>query len=733
MVYIGGVLPPPLFIVAPLILGGAGDGLDDLLTEHCLDCHQGDRPKGGFGLEELLGESRDEGREEWAWIKERLLDGTMPPSDRPRPTDQALEEALHLLEFAQAPEEVVPSQRGRIRRLTRRELLQSVEDLTGVALPQDSLPVEANVHTFDVVQAGFTMDAEWIDLWLDLVLDLSAEAIALPEPEPAPPQRATAEQLSGPGGSNGRLYTVGVVSAPFQLPRAGRYRFIASAWAQQGGDELARVELRHDSQVLLATELQGDGRGALQRLVVEADLPAGAVDLGLAFLNDHYRPATPEQEGEDRNVYVEELQLEGPLDVRPPTSFQVTLLRDLRGGGSEEAIIEAVVRRLTRRAWRRSARAPEVLRIVEIAMTEEGLQRRMRLALAAVLASPHFLYCAPTVTEDPALARRSLVERMSLGLWGALPDRELLLAAERGSLDDPEGRLAQLDRMLGDPRSQRFVEGFTPQWLQLGRLSTHRPDPVSFPDYDPELRDSMLAEPLALFRSVLEQDLGVSALVGATWTQVDARLAAHYGLRPEEVASDGRVVWDASPRRGLLGHAALLTASSAPDRTSPVLRGKWVLEALLGSPPPPPPPGVATLDETAPFEPGLSTRARLERHREDPGCAGCHDGLDPLGFALETFDPVGRMREGEVDSSGELPDGTQLSGPLDLARLLAKDPRFRRHLGRALATYLLAELMTPEEEAWLDHAVEGLGPDPTLRDLLGTIVQAPFFDPRGAR
>lgn len=695
--------------------------LRPFLEQHCLRCHAGERPDAGLDLAEpsaraLPADPQDPAGEVWSWVHERLVDGTMPPLEEPRPDPVDLTAAIATLEpFALEREgAVLPTGP---RRLTRRELRHAVEDLTGVRLGEADLPLEADVHALDVVASGSLSGDAWLEAWVDCVLAVADEAVALPEPERAPTQRFLDEDLEGPRGPGGRLATNGAALASVLAPRAGRYRISARAFADQAGEELARVGPVADERVLDEVELTGEGSGAATWVAVEVELAAGPHRVGLAFLNDYYAPEAEDPGERDRNLTVTEVRFEGPLDPRPETAFQRELFARadvLRRG---DAALPDLITLLVRRAWRRWPTQAELDRLEEATRTETSLEARLRVVLAAVLASPHFLFVTPIAPASPRPA-----ERLALALWSSLPDEALLEAEERGRLREREGLLREVRRLLEDPRADRLAEGLVPQWLQLRRLASHAPDPALFPDFDADLRREMLREPVDLFARVLAEGLPASELLTATRTRVGARLARHYGLAADAAGSADMADMATTPRRGLLGMAAPLTAASDPARTSPVLRGKWVLEALLGAPPPPPPPGVATLDETAPHDPSLTIRERLEVHRTTPGCAGCHASLDPLGFALERFDAIGRVREGEVDDRGELPGGVVLEGPLGLSEALARDPRFLQHLARTLATWCRSSVLDPSAREELESLVQDLGPDPSLRALLESIL-----------
>jgi hypothetical protein len=287
-----------------------------------------------------------------------------------------------------------------------------------------------------------------------------------------------------------------------------------------------------------------------------------------------------------------------------------------------------------------------------------------------------------------------LASRLSFFLWSSIPDDELLKAAEQGTLQQPATLERQVRRMLGDPRAEAMVRNFAGQWLMLRNLQSAIPDGPEFPNFDDNLRQAFRRETELLFASIMREDRAVVDLLNADYTFVNERLARHYGI-PNVYGSHFRRVTVTKPeRRGLLGHASVLTVTSYPNRTSPVLRGKWILENILGTPPPPPPPNVPALEDNGEGGEPASVRERLELHRRNPACASCHRVMDPLGFALENFDAVGEWRTKEagqpVDASGQLADGTKVDGPVTLREALTRHPEmFVRTMTEKMLTYAL--------------------------------------------
>jgi hypothetical protein len=404
------------------------------------------------------------------------------------------------------------------------------------------------------------------------------------------------------------------------------------------------------------------------------------------------------------------LLIGGPYDGRvsaQATGRQRLFVCQPASRNDETACATKILTTFAKRAYRRQPTKEDVQTLVGFyrAAREKGdFDAGIRAGVERVLVSPDFLF---RIESDPAgsapgtaynLSDLALASRLSFFLWSSIPDDALRAAAAGGELRDETVLEREILRMLADPKADALVANFASQWLGLRDLDTVSPASAEF---DGNLRQSFRKETELLFATVLREDSSVVELLDADYTFVDARLAEHYGLPGIGGSRFRRVALDAaSPRRGLLGHGSILTVTSAPNRTSPVKRGQWVLQNVLGTPPPPPPEGVETnLDETAPVGAGPTTmRQRLERHQADPGCAACHNFMDPIGFALENFDFTGRWRDADagavVDAHGVFIDGSEIDGPAGLRRaLLARDERFVATFTEKLLTYALGRTL----------------------------------------
>ena len=393
------------------------------------------------------------------------------------------------------------------------------------------------------------------------------------------------------------------------------------------------------------------------------------------------------------------------------------------------------------RGYRRPASPAEVARLgqlVDNVMHEGGsFEEGIQLALQTVLVSPHFLFKVEAPREPladgtyPKISDYELATRMAYFLWSSMPDDELLRAAWEGKLRDPKVLTAQVARMLKDDRAKRFVENFAGQWLELRNLDAAQPDPRRFPQFNDSARRLMRLETLNFFAGVMQSNLPVTRLLDADFTYLNEELAAYYGIGGVQGPEFRPVRLDPSRRGGLLGHASILTVTSNPTRTSPVKRGKWVLDNLLGAPPPPAPPDVPELQRGRLVG---TLRERMEQHRADPSCAACHRVMDALGFALENFDGIGLWRDRDegspIDASGELPDGSRFTGFGELRQVLLAQHRndFVRCLAEKMLTYALGRGMEYYDKCTIDEIVAFLeeNNDRFAYLILGIVRSDPF-------
>lgn len=740
--------PTALLLLAALAPEGRrGDPWDEVVRPfveaHCLACHDADEATAEIVLDGGL-ESLDADLGTWKHALRRIVDGSMPPSGSERPTPEEVEVAAAALRELVAAREVDPGQAPTLRRLTRREWRNSVEALFSVDAPEAAeFPDDEVAAGFDNLGAVLATTEVHLEKQLRAA-ELCAARVVQDEDSATPMRRRVAGSEGpkaghhAPRGAERVIFSNGAWGFDERLPREGEYA-IRVAWRpQQAGPDDVRAELRFGPRTLEVAQLEGGDERVREW---RGRLPAGRARIAAAFVNDWFQPAVPAEgdrparPAQDRNLVVAWLEIEGPLDAQVFGAWQSARLR-----AEPRPALEVVARGLLREAWRRPPTDAEVDRVCAASDPGAPLEERVRVAIVAALASPHFVYkveSAAEVGSSRKLDNWEVAARLSYYLWGAPPDAELARAADLGLLAAPAELERQARRLLDSPRAEGFFEDWAEQWLSLRALEHHRPDPALGSGWDESLARSARAETIALVVRVLREGAPARELLEASRTSLDADLAAHYGVAAPSGAQ-GRFEhrFEGEARRGLLGHASILALTSRPGRTSPVLRGKWVLEALLGAPPPAPPPGVGALEDVVSAE-ALSLREKLELHRSRAECAACHAALDPLGFGLERYDALGRERATDegfpIDDEGILPDGRSFRGPAGLRALILADGRFEAALFEKLFTY--ANGRVPEEADRRELAAElaRLGPRPALSELVLGVCRLPSFTRRVER
>ncbi len=416
---------------------------------------------------------------------------------------------------------------------------------------------------------------------------------------------------------------------------------------------------------------------------------SGKHKVGLAFLNDFYNPENENPRRRDRNLFIERLEIQGPLNAETdklPQSHRRIFIATPDEKTSAREAARQILKPLATRAFRRPVSNNEMkglIKFVELADEQgDSFEQGIQLALQALLVSPHFLFRVERDPEGDAIIRDlddfELATRLSYFLWSSMPDDELLDLAAKGQLQKEKNLTRQVERMLADPKSEAYIDSFCSQWLQLRALDGMTFDQELFPGANQELLNDMSKETRMFFANVVRDDLSILRFLDADFTYANERLARHYGIDGVSGSKFRLVSLKGTPRAGVLTHGSILAVTSNPTRTSPVKRGKFVLDNLLGAPPPPAPANVPTLEDDGRMLTG-SLRQRTEEHRSNPMCASCHQLMDPLGFALENFDAVGRWRTQDegiaVDASGELPTGEKFNGPAELRQVLVNSKR----------------------------------------------------------
>ena len=480
------------------------------------------------------------------------------------------------------------------------------------------------------------------------------------------------------------------------------------------------MELLIDDKPVKEFEVNGHRKP----VVVEHDvqIAGGKRTIGVAFTNDFYDEKAPENR-RDRNLGIKFVEIIGPEGGGAP-QWHETHRRFVTAVPSESVSVKSaaatVLRPMLYRAFRRpvsDAEFDSFASLVEQTVTQhkETYEYGLFIAVQAMLVSPEFLFRKEADPEanqtERVLNEYEVAARLSYFLWSSMPDDQLFQLAENKRLLDRSVLREQIERMLRDEKSAALGQNFASQWLNLRNLADVRPNPEVFPEFDDALRSAMGQETLMLFNTIVREDRSVDEFLAADYTFVNERLAKHYGINGVTGDQYVKVSLQGTNRSGVLTHASILTLTSNPGRTSPVKRGKWILENILGDAPPPAPPGVPPLEESTKDVTGLSLRERLELHRKDPGCASCHKAMDPLGMGLENFDAVGRWREkdGEkpVDASGDLPSGDKFSGPAELMTIIrSRQEKFSRTLIERLLVYSLGRGLEYYDKCAVDQTMD---------------------------
>jgi len=721
-----------------------------LLSTYCFECHKGDKAKGGLAFDAFRDERTAIGRPQaWEKVVGNLESGLMPPEGKPQPTDAERALIIRWIESRVLKIDCSKVDPGRvtIRRLNRIEYNNTIRDLLRVDVkPADDFPSDDVGYGFDNIGDVLSMPPVLLERYLAAAERVADAAILTPDPDRAPVKSAKGRTLA----------SVGEADLEVDLSRTGDYVLRVDAWAQQAGPETAKMTLRLDGLDLQTVDVEAaEGQSAPYEM--KLNIPAGKHRFAAKFINDYYKADDPDPKNRDRNLIVERLSVQGPLGILPenlPASHTrlITCRPGEKGretaseGGDVAACARTILRAFATRAFRRPATDAEIDRLtrIVIAATKEGdsFERGIQVAVQAVLVSPHFLFRIELDPEplNPQAVRTineyELATRLSYFLWSSMPDDELMRLAHDGALRKEGNLAAQVRRMLKDPKSSAMVENFAGQWLQLRNLKTINPDRMRFSAFDDALRAAMETETRMFFEAIVREDRKIFDLLDTDFTFVNDRLARHYGIDGVQGAEFRRVALTTPQRGGLLGQASILTVTSNPTRTSPVKRGKWILENLLNAPPPPPPANVPELKDAASMDDAATLRQRMEQHRENPACAVCHTQMDALGFGLENYDPIGawRTKDGtaDIDAAGSLPGGVSFKSPGELKAILkAREGEFRRCLTEKLLTYALGRGLEYYDKCTVDTIVRNLAANhDTFSALVLEIVNSDAFQKR---
>jgi mono/diheme cytochrome c family protein len=711
------------------------------VDQYCVTCHNQRAKTGGLALDTIDIAAPAANADAWERVVRRVATRSMPPHGAPRPDEAAYARLSGWLESELDRAAAARPDPGRfpIRRLNRVEYTNAIRDLLDLQVDAASLlPPDDAAFGFDNNADLLGVSPALIERYVAAADRVSALAVGAPAGPGSQTYRVRQDRSQDQHIEGLPLGTVGGLAVTHTFPVDGDYRlslelFRTNLEAIRGLEHPHEIEISVDgervfSDIVGGTRDQGGGPGggavtdrmnAIDaRLQAEVRVTAGAHVVGAAFVrkigggSNRLRPFLRSSAGTYDSTgrpHIETLTIAGPFAATghgDTASRRRLLVCTPSVARDEDRCARQILEPFARRAYRRALTADDRARVMEFyraGRAKGSFDAGIQMGVRRILSSPSFVFRVEP--PSPAASARQgrdgvepvggldLASRLSFFLWSSIPDEALLAAAERRELQTPGGLERQVRRMLADPRADALVQNFAGQWLHVRNLSTITPNHDFFPDFDDTLRDAFRREIELFAGSVMREDRSVLDLLTADFTFVNERLARHYGIPHVYGSHFRRVTLTDDARRGLLGKGSLLMVTSHADRTAPVLRGKWILENLMGTPPPPPPANFSLADE----DPGAAPktiRERMERHRASQACAGCHRVMDPLGFAMENFDAVGawRSRDGgrPIDASGELTDGARVDGVIALRQaLVARPDVFYRTLTEKLMIYAI--------------------------------------------
>ena len=678
-----------------------------------------------------------ESAETWEKVIRKLRGGMMPPTGRPRPANDEAYKLISWLEMSLDRAGIAKPNPGRatIHRLNRTEYGNAIRDLLSLQVDvSELLPADDESNGFDNIADVLKLSPSLLEQYLAASRKISSLAVGSPSMPPVTQRYAMPPDISQEDHIEGLpLGTRGGMLIRHNFPLDGEYDFriflLRNIVGYMKGLEWPhQLEITVDGERVFLAAVGGEEDNKMSdanfaaaadaidaRLKTRISVKAGPHDVGVAFIRknsaEYDEPLEPHTRDHDlQNMngipLVEHMDITGPYDATgaadTPSRRKIFVCRPANAA-DETPCGKKIISALSRRAYRQPISAADIVLLMtfyQFGRSHGNFEAGIENALTFLLTAPKFLF--RTESDPPNLppggiyqvSDTDLASRLSFFLWSSIPDDELLNLASQGKLKDPAILDQQVKRMLADRKSNALVRNFAGQWLFLRNLQSSHPDGHEFPNFDDNLRQSFRRETELFFESIMRENRSVLDLLNANYTFVNERLARHYGIPNIYGTRFRRVTLTDQTRMGLLGQGSILTVTSYPNRTSPVLRGKWILENILGTPPPPPPPNVPPLKENDDNAKPRSVRELMEEHRKSPACAGCHAVMDPLGFSLENFDGIGEWRtkdqSGPIDASGQLADGTKVEGPVTLRQALLKHPeQFVGTVTEKLLTYAL--------------------------------------------
>ena len=743
-----------------------------LLDRYCVTCHNQRLKTANLTLDAMAVDHVAAGAETWEKVVRKIRGGSMPPVGMPRPDKSTLEGFVSGLESslnAAAAANLNPG-RTALHRLNRTEYANAIRDLLNLDIDVAALlPADDESNGFDNIADVLKVSPLLLEQYLTASRKISTLAVGNPATQPIAQVYRIPPDLAQDGHIDGLpLGTRGGALIRQNFPLDAEYDFsvylLRNIVGYMPGLEFAhRLEITIDGvrvfsaavggeedNLMMDTNLGVAGETMDARLKTRIPVKAGPHAVGVTFLQKNHaesdeplQPFTRELDLQNMNgiPLIDHLDIAGPYSAKgpgdTPSRRKIFTCRPT-AGKDELACARQILATLARRAYRRpiaDADMETILSFYQAGRNQGSFETGVESALRLILANPKFIFRteAETAAGVARVSDLELASRLSFFLWSSIPDDQLVTVAAQGKLKDPVVLEQQVKRMLADARAESLVKNFAGQWLFLRNLQSALPDGQTFPNFDDNLRQSFRHETELFVGSIIREDRNVLDLITGDYTFVNERLAKHYGIPNVYGSQFRRVALKDENRRGLLGQGSILTVTSYPNRTSAVLRGKWILENILGTPPPAPPPNVPALKENAEGSKPLSLRQLMEAHRANPACATCHKVMDPLGLSLENFDAVGQYRSkeaaGPIDASGQLADGSPVTGPADLRKaLLARPAQFVGTVTEKMLTYALGRGL----EYYDIPVVRGIARDAARNDyrfsslVLGIVKSAPF-------
>jgi mono/diheme cytochrome c family protein len=694
--------------------------------KYCFSCHGAEKQKGDFDFRPYAEKGFTPAeRKAWEKIAELLENREMPPKKKPQPAESQREALLRWIDGQLAGSEAGQKNPGRVtlRRLNREEYRNTIRDLLAVEFDPSDFPSDETAYGFDTIADVLTIQPLLMERYLAAADQIVGKVLAGYKASP-PSESFRADKMKPTQAAewihpvaNGVLgfYREADAGIAVEFRADGEYVLRLRAYGDQAGPEAPKLAVSVDGAQVAVFDVKNSGKPVPYE--AKTRVKRGSHRVSVAYLNNYNESNHPDPKMRgDRNVFLAGFDVTGPVDVKrePSESFRRVFTK-LPEAGSEGKVARELLASFVPRAYRRpvpSAEIERLGRLVDAALADKApFTEAMGVAVQAALCSPNFLFrweLDPDALKPGSVRNLNDYEvaaRLSYFLWSSMPDTQLTELAAKGELLKGDTLRREVTRMLADSRAQAFVRNFSSQWLQIRAVDEVEIDEKKFPKFSAKLREAMKEETRRFFDAIVREDRSLFELLDADFTFVNQQLAEHYGLPGVQGSEFRRVTIPAgSPRGGVLGQGSVLLATSMPTRTSPVVRGKWVLEQMLGTPPPPPPANVPPLEETK-VDKNASLRVRLEQHRANADCAVCHDKIDPVGFTLENFDAIGAWRDQEgtnrIDAAGIFSDGASVNGVAGLKKYL-KGEKFARAFAQKMMTYALGRGIERSDKAALD-------------------------------